>query len=108
MTAPIMPDRGDLPELLDLMRDEFRRIRMLAPRNEEIHGICGRAIASIAQRVPVIQQRDALEQELARTKQALQEAEDRWHRADTQDTDIRQEVHDAPRSHGNETDARRD
>ncbi len=44
-------------ETLDLMRDEFQRIKLLTD-NTEIIGLCDRAMSNITQRVPVIRQRD--------------------------------------------------
>ena len=45
-------------DIVDMQRDEFRRIIALT-EDQEIKGICERAIACIEQTVPVIQQRDA-------------------------------------------------
>jgi len=47
----------------DLMVDEFKRI-MALDCSSEIKGICKRAIEETVQKVPVIQQRDALEAEV--------------------------------------------
>ena len=44
-------------ETFDLMVDEFLRIKSLTD-NQEIHGLCDRAISGIKQRFPVIDQRD--------------------------------------------------
>ena len=56
-------------DTLDLMRDEFQRIvarmvedgMIIKDVGQEILGICNRARSQIAQRVPVIAQRDAAE-----------------------------------------------
>ncbi len=47
-------------DTLDLMRDEFIRIKSIA-NDDEIKGLCNRAISNITQRYPVISQRDKLE-----------------------------------------------
>lgn len=54
----IFPDAatGDT-ETLDLMRDEFWRIRNLTD-NSEIKGLCDRGISGIQQHLPVLEQRD--------------------------------------------------
>jgi len=44
---------------LDLMVDEFMRIKALTWSNCEIVGLCDRAITNTKQHVPVIEQRDA-------------------------------------------------
>jgi len=45
---------------LDLMRDEFTRIRCCPGATPEIKGLCERAVTKIRQRHPVIVQRDCL------------------------------------------------
>lgn len=55
---------------IDLQCDEFNRIKAITD-NEEIKGICDRAVRDIGQRVPVIQQRDAAVLEAARLREAL-------------------------------------
>lgn len=56
---------------IDLQCDEFNRIKAITD-NEEIKGICDRAVRDIGQRVPVIQQRDAAVQDAARLREALE------------------------------------
>lgn len=46
-----------LEDRLDLQNDEFKRIRGLTD-NEEIKGLCDRAVKRITQHTPVIKQRD--------------------------------------------------
>lgn len=60
-------------DIVDMQRDEFRRIISLLKTNEsslsaEITGICERAIACIEQTVPVVVQRDNLERERDRLR----------------------------------------
>jgi hypothetical protein len=62
----------DEANTLDLMRDEFQRIRALNP-SSEIMGICERAVSGITQRVSVIQQRDQAERERATLQARLAE-----------------------------------
>jgi hypothetical protein len=49
-----------LADHLDLMVDEFKRIKALT-RDTEIQGLCDRAISNTKQRVPVIVQRNEWE-----------------------------------------------
>ena len=55
----------DLTDHVDLMVDEFKRIKALCHdkflHNTEISGLCERAISNTVQRVPVILQRDQAE-----------------------------------------------
>lgn len=57
-------------ETLDLMRDEFRRIRGLTD-NDEIKGLCDRAVSGIEQHVPVIVQRDECQDRAEMLRRAL-------------------------------------
>lgn len=64
MGKPMSPARvqrssNDI-DWLDLMIDEFRRIRSCPAADDEIKGLCDRAVANTHQRVPVIVQRDQL------------------------------------------------
>ena len=52
---------------IDLQCDEFQRIAAIAG-NDEIKGLCDRAVKDIRQHVPVIQQRDQAEQQVARLR----------------------------------------
>lgn len=54
---------SSLIDTLDLMRDEFMRIRAIAAGDtrDEVRGLCDRAISGIEQHVPVIVQRDQWE-----------------------------------------------
>lgn len=45
-------------DLVDLMRDEFARIKAIVPDNAEIVGLCDRAATEITQNVRVIKQLD--------------------------------------------------
>ena len=56
---------------LDLMRDEFMRIRACPGANEEIKGLCDRAISGVERRVPLIVEHDKL---LAARARATHEA----------------------------------
>lgn len=77
-----------LTDAIDLMRDEFRRIKA-CPADKwvkaEIDGLCDRAITKIEQTVPVIVQRDAaekkaaaLERENKRLRDTIAEYEEQW------------------------------
>lgn len=59
---------------LDLMRDEFQRIKALpaATSHLEVNGICDRAISAIHQNVPVVVQRDKLEQQSRVDKELIE------------------------------------
>lgn len=66
MTVPT--ETGPAVNLLDLMADEFARIKILVANGggygafgKEIEGICDRAVQKIRQKVPVITQRDEAE-----------------------------------------------
>lgn len=56
----IVPSGNLLAEHLDLMIDEFKRIKALT-KDTEIQGLCDRAISNTKQHVPVIVQRDEWE-----------------------------------------------
>lgn len=56
-----------LTDRIDLQCDEFQRISALT-ENDEIKGLCARAVKDIRQHVPVIQQRDTAEQQVARLR----------------------------------------
>lgn len=51
---------SELIDQVDLMKDEFLRIKAIAD-NQEIVGLCDRAISRTDQRVPVLKQRDDAE-----------------------------------------------
>jgi len=53
---------------IDLMCDEFQRIRSCPGADGEIKGLCDRAITDIKQHVPVIEQRDNFRAENTRLK----------------------------------------
>lgn len=55
-------------DLIDLMRDEFARIKSVVPDNAEVVGLCDRAATAIMQNVPVIQQRDDALKQIAKLK----------------------------------------
>lgn len=46
-------------DVVDLMRDEFARIKAIVPDNAEIVGLCDRAMTQITQNVPILKQLDA-------------------------------------------------
>jgi len=58
-------------DCIDLMRDEFQRIKSCPVSNSEIRQLCDRAMLNIVQRVPVIAQRDRAEDRLGVAKAAL-------------------------------------
>lgn len=58
-----LAERDEARETLDLMCDEFQRIKALAGLPLEAHTFCERAISGIKQRVPLIEQRDKAEKE---------------------------------------------
>lgn len=65
-----------LKDALDMQRDEFQRIKALLEhsddsRNEEVVGICDRAITNIEQTVPVVVQRDTLKTHTSKLRRAL-------------------------------------
>ena len=59
-----------LTDRIDLQCDEFQRISALT-ENDEIKGLCARAVKDIRQHVPVIQQRDQADQQVARLRETL-------------------------------------
>ena len=59
-----------LTDRIDLQCDEFQRISTLT-ENDEIKGLCARAVKDIRQHVSVIQQRDQAEQQVARLRHCL-------------------------------------
>lgn len=61
-----------LTDRIDLQCDEFQRISALT-ENDEIKGLCARAVKDIRQHVSVIQQRDQAEQQVARLRECLVE-----------------------------------
>lgn len=61
-----------LEDRIDLQCDEFQRISALT-ENDEVKGLCARAVKDIRQHVPVIQQRDTAEQQVARLREAHEE-----------------------------------
>jgi dephospho-CoA kinase len=60
-----------LESTLDLMRDEFARIKALAP-SEEIIGLCERAVSNITQHTSLIEQRDKALDDLQECRRAIQ------------------------------------
>jgi len=58
-------------DFLDLMRDEFQRIKSCPGCDSEIAQLCDRAQSNLLQRVPVIAQRDLAENRLGVAKTAL-------------------------------------
>ena len=60
-----------LTDHIDLMVDEFQRIRARIPIDSEISGLCQRAIENTRQNVPVIQQRDEAELKVMELKRKL-------------------------------------
>lgn len=73
-----MRTEESLQDHLDLMVDEFERIRNIAAHTRsvtdenEIRGICDRAISVTKQIVPVIKQRDTLTANLEKCVKALE------------------------------------
>jgi hypothetical protein len=63
-----------LEDHLDLMIDEFKRIKALT-KDTEIQGLCDRAISNTQQLVPVIVQRDKAEKELTASQARCKELE---------------------------------
>ena len=68
-------NHSKLIDMVDLMRDEFKRVQNLTT-NHEIWGLCDRAMGNITQRIPVIKQRDDLAAEVIKLKKLLSDAED--------------------------------
>jgi hypothetical protein len=50
-----------LTDHIDLMVDEFKRIKAVTYGNKEVEGLCDRAVSNTYQHVPVIVQRDTAE-----------------------------------------------
>jgi hypothetical protein len=63
-------EHNALIDKVDLWRDEFQRIKVLA-KDPEIIGLCGRALADIEQAVPVVVRYETLEKENAHLRQEL-------------------------------------
>lgn len=63
-------EHNALIDKVDLWRDEFQRIKVLA-KDPEIIGLCGRALADIEQAVPVVVRCETLEKENAHLRQEL-------------------------------------
>jgi hypothetical protein len=55
-------------DYVDLMNDDFKRIRACPGATDEIKGLCDRAIMNTKQHVPVIEQRDQAIRELEELK----------------------------------------
>ena len=70
------PSYNALLDRIDLMVDEFYRIRACPGANVEIKGLCDRAIRNTYQHVPVIVQRDNAEALALRYRVALEEIAD--------------------------------
>lgn len=64
----------DYASHLDLMVDEFQRIAACPGADEEIKGLCRRAVRRTLQRVPVIEQRDRAEARVRDLERQLAEA----------------------------------
>ena len=56
-------ERAELVDRIDMQCDEFQRIRACPGADEEIRGLCDRAIKDVRQHVHVIVQRDNAERE---------------------------------------------
>jgi len=56
---------------LDLMRDEFKRIRSCPGATTEIQGLCDRAISGIERKVPLIIEAESLRNQLHSIAAAL-------------------------------------
>lgn len=54
----------DLESCMDLMVDEFKRIKACPGVSSEIKGLCDRAVWGIKQAVPLIVQRDQAEEKI--------------------------------------------
>jgi len=65
-------------DTIDLMRDEFQRIKSCPGSNSEIGQLCDRAQSNLLQRVPVIAQRDRAEDRLGVAKTALHQIAHIW------------------------------
>jgi hypothetical protein len=76
VTGEAIAEISRLTDHIDLMIDEFKRIKAVHPENESMHNkevrqLCERAISNTVQRVPVIAQRDKAEQKVERMELAL-------------------------------------
>lgn len=77
--ADLMLDRRKSTDTLDMMRDEFQRIKAICRGEKasclfrEIEGLCDRAVTRIWQTVPIIVQRDLLSKQLREATAANQE-----------------------------------
>ena len=61
---------------VDLMVDEFKRIRVCYQATKEIKGLCDRAISNTYQHFPVIVQRDKAEQSLTAERERVRVLEE--------------------------------
>jgi hypothetical protein len=66
-------ENEQLTGIIDLMRDEFMRIKVCPGANQEIIGLCERAITRVNQDIPVIVQRDNAEAELVKIKNLIKQ-----------------------------------
>lgn len=71
LRQPLERANSTLTDTIDLMRDEFLRIKACPNVSEEVVGLCERATSKITQRVPVLVQRDTAEKDRARLVSAL-------------------------------------
>lgn len=69
--AAAQAENSKMVDTIDLMCDEFLRIKAVANIQDEAVTFCDRAVSGIRQRVPVIQQRDDLERKLRAAQAAL-------------------------------------
>jgi hypothetical protein len=70
----LMAEFNRLTDWVDMMVDEFKRIKACPGCNGEIAGICDRAIKETHQRVSVVAQRDAAVTEMSRLEGELVKA----------------------------------
>lgn len=75
--AAAQAEKSKMVDTIDLMCDEFLRIKALPNIQDEAVTFCDRAVSGIRQRVPVIQQRDDLERKLRAAQAELAELRER-------------------------------
>ena len=64
--------QSELIDHIDMMADEFKRIKALHHGDTETASLCDRAVSYIKQHVPVIEQRDRLEAARAKDAELIQ------------------------------------
>jgi hypothetical protein len=80
--TPPLVSASELIDHIDMMADEFKRIKALHYADTETAGLCDRAVSYIKQHVPVIEQRDRAEADRQKTREVVQALVDALKRAE--------------------------